>query len=55
LKSRLRRVIAVVKVRGSAHSNEPHLFEINEDGFVIGDPLVDYEGLLGGQPALVNA
>lgn len=54
LKSKLRRVIAVVKVRGSAHSNELHLFEINQDGLVIGDPLVDYEGLLGGQPTLAT-
>jgi circadian clock protein KaiC len=55
LKSKLRRVIAVVKVRGSAHSDELHPFEINGNGFVIGDPLVDYEGLLGGQPALATA
>ena len=54
LKSELRRVMAVVKVRASAHSNELHLFEINDDGLVIGDPLTEYEGLLGGQPALAT-
>ena len=54
MKSELRRVIAVVKVRASAHSNELHLFEINDDGLVIGDPLTGYEGLLGGQPALAT-
>ncbi len=54
LKSRLRRVIAVVKVRGSAHSNELHLFEITQDGLVIGDPPVDCEELPGGQLALTT-
>jgi circadian clock protein KaiC len=54
LKSELRRVMAVVKVRSSAHSNELHLYEINDDGLVIGDPLTEYEGLLGGQPALAT-
>jgi len=48
--SRLERVMAVVKVRGSAHSNELRLFSINDDGIRIGDMLADYEGLLGGRP-----
>jgi circadian clock protein KaiC len=52
LNSELRRLIAVVKVRASAHSSELHLFEINDDGLVIGEPLSGYEGLLGGKPAL---
>jgi circadian clock protein KaiC len=52
LKSELRRVIAVVKVRASAHSNELHLFEINDEGIIIGDPLTGYEGLLSGHPRL---
>jgi len=51
--SHLKRVIAVVKVRGSAHSDEIRQFEINDGGIVIGDPLVDYEGLLGGRPMRV--
>ncbi|KAB0663810.1 AAA family ATPase [Oryzomonas japonica] len=48
--SRLKRVMAVVKVRGSAHSNELRLFEIIDGTIVIGDPVLDYEGILGGQP-----
>jgi len=48
--SRLQRVMAVVKVRGSAHSNEIRQFEIGDSGIVIGDPVLDYEGLLGGRP-----
>jgi circadian clock protein KaiC len=48
--SSLKRVMAVVKVRASVHSNEIRQFEITDDGIVIGDPVLDYEGLLGGRP-----
>ena len=50
LKGQLRRVLAVVKVRGSAHSKELRAFEITEDGIVIGDALGNYDGLLTGHP-----
>jgi circadian clock protein KaiC len=50
--SRLRRVMAVVKVRASAHSNELREFEINDGGIVIGETLPDYGGILSGSPAL---
>jgi len=49
--SRLQRVLAVVKVRGSAHSNELRLFHIDDDGIKIGEMLPGHEGLLGGRPA----
>jgi circadian clock protein KaiC len=48
--SRLRRVLAVVKVRASAHSDELRLFSIDDGGIQIGDMLPDQEGLLGGRP-----
>ena len=48
--SRLRRVMAVVKVRASAHSNELREFGIDDDGIRIGDTLSDREGLPGGRP-----
>ena len=48
--SRLLRVMAAVKVRGSAHSNELRLFSIDEKGIRIGDRLPGREGLLGGRP-----
>ena len=48
--SRLLRVMAVVKVRASAHSNELRLFTINDSGLCIGDRLDGQEGLLGGRP-----
>jgi len=48
--SRLLRVVAVVKVRASAHSNQLREFSIDEDGLHIGQMLPDQEGLLGGRP-----
>jgi circadian clock protein KaiC len=54
VESCLKRVIAVVKVRGSAHSNELRLFEITDAGIIIGEPVQDYEGLLSGRPTLAR-
>jgi len=48
--SRLLRVMAVVKIRASDHSNELRLYSIGEDGIRIGEMLPDQEGLLGGRP-----
>jgi len=48
--SRLRRVLAVVKVRASAHSDELREFSIDDGGIRIGQMLTDQEGLLGGRP-----
>ena len=52
IESRLKRVLAVVKVRGSTHSNELRQFEITDAGIVIGDPVRDHEGLLSGRATL---
>ena len=48
--SRLLRVMAVVKVRASYHSNELRLYSIGDDGIHLGEMLPDQEGLLGGRP-----
>ena len=48
--SRLLRVMAVVKLRGSNHSNELREYTIDDDGIQIGAMLPDQEGLLGGRP-----
>ena len=48
--SQLQRVLAVVKVRASAHSDELRLFHIDNNGIKIGAMLADQEGLLGGRP-----
>lgn len=50
LKGRLRRVMAVVKVRGSKHSDELRLFTLSDNGIEVGDTLADQEGLLSGRP-----
>ena len=50
VESRLRRLLAVVKVRGSNHSHELREFTIAESGILIGDMLPNEEGLLGGRP-----
>jgi circadian clock protein KaiC len=48
--SRLLRMMAVVKVRASAHSDQLRLFHIDDDGIRMGEMLIDQEGLLGGRP-----
>ncbi len=49
--SRLQRVMGVVKVRASAHSNELRLYSIGDEGIRMGEMLPDQEGLLGGRPS----
>jgi len=48
--SRLRRVLAVVKVRDSAHSEQLREYSIDDDGIHIGAMLAAHEGLLSGRP-----
>ena len=51
IESRLRRLMAVVKMRGSAHSNQLRLFTIDQDGIHLDGTLPDYAGLLAGRPS----
>ena len=55
VQSRLRRVMAVVKVRASAHSDELREYSIGNDGIRIGDMLLGEEGLLGGRPTRTSS
>jgi circadian clock protein KaiC len=48
--SRLRRLLAVAKLRASAHSDELREYTVGDDGIRIGGRLADQEGLLGGRP-----
>jgi circadian clock protein KaiC len=50
LQSRMQRVMAVVKVRGSAHSKEIRAYEITKAGIAVGEMLPEYDGLLTGHP-----
>jgi circadian clock protein KaiC len=54
VKSRLLRMMAVIKVRASLHSNELREYSIGDGGILIGQTLPDQEGLLGGRPREVE-
>ena len=47
-----KRAFSVVKVRGSEHSKDIRLYDINDDGMVIGETLSDYAGILSGHPKI---
>jgi circadian clock protein KaiC len=51
VESRLRRVMAVAKVRASAQSDELREYGIDAEGINIGETLPNQEGLRGGRPA----
>jgi circadian clock protein KaiC len=48
----LKKVLAVYKMRGSAHSPEFRLYDISEKGAVVGGPLRNYHGIVTGVPEL---
>ena len=50
LVGQFKRVCSVAKVRGSEHSKDIRLFQITDDGIVIGDILSEYAGILSGRP-----
>jgi circadian clock protein KaiC len=53
LEGEFKRVISVVKVRGSKHSKALRLFDIEDDAVVIGAALSQYEGILSGKPTSI--
>jgi circadian clock protein KaiC len=52
IQGKLRRALAVVKVRGSAHSDDICLYDITADGIAVGASLEQFEGILTGKPAV---
>jgi circadian clock protein KaiC len=50
LRGQFKRVISVVKVRGSEHSKDVRFFDIEGDSIRIGERLSGYSGILSGQP-----
>jgi circadian clock protein KaiC len=52
LQGQFKRVISVVKVRGSAHSKDIRFFDIDQDNIVIGEPLAQYDSILSGHPTI---
>ena len=53
LDGQFKRAISVVKVRGSEHSKDIRLYDITDQGVVLGDTLSEYAGIMSGRP-LVN-
>lgn len=45
-----KRALSVVKVRGSQHSKDIRLFDIDEEGIILGETLSDYDGITTGRP-----
>ncbi len=50
IEGQLRRVLSVIKVRGSAHSKDIRLFDITDEGILIGEALSGYDGIMSGHP-----
>ncbi|SMP80614.1 ATPase domain-containing protein [Noviherbaspirillum suwonense] len=50
----LRRVLSVVKVRGSKHSKQIRFFDVDSDKITIGDPLQSYQGILSDRPTEIE-
>jgi circadian clock protein KaiC len=52
MEGELKRVMAVIKMRGSDHSHEFRLYEVSAKGVVVGDSLTEYAGIITGVPTL---
>jgi circadian clock protein KaiC len=52
IESQFKRVISVVKVRGSEHSKDIRLFDITGEGIIIGETLSGYSGIMSGRPSI---
>ena len=48
--SEFKRVMSVIKVRGSPHEKSIRLYDIDQAGIHLGQPLTDYQGIMGGRP-----
>jgi circadian clock protein KaiC len=47
-----KRVLSVVKVRGSEHCKDIRLFDITDQGIIIGETLSEYAGIMSGHPTV---
>ncbi|MDD4963502.1 MAG: ATPase domain-containing protein [Gallionella sp.] len=50
IEGQFKRAFSVVKVRGSEHSKDIRLFDITNDGIIVGETLSDYAGIMSGRP-----
>jgi len=51
IEGQFKRAISVIKVRGSAHSKDIRLFDITEEGIMIGETLSGMVGITTGSPS----
>ncbi len=51
---RVRRAISVIKKRTSAHEDTIREFRIDKRGITLGEPLIDFQGVLRGVPSFVG-
>lgn len=54
IEGQLRKVLAVVKMRGSEHSHDFRSYDISAEGVQLGDRLPDYDGISTGHPIRVT-
>ncbi len=47
-----KRVFSVIKVRGSNHIKDIRLFDITDEGIIIGETLSGYAGIMSGRPTV---
>ena len=55
LEGQFKRVVSVVKVRGSGHSKDIRFYDIDAEGMKIGTALSQYQGILSGEPYRAQA
>ncbi len=54
IEGELKRVLSIVKVRGSAHSKQIRFFDVEHDKITIGDALSTYQGILSDRPTEID-
>jgi len=52
MEGELRRVMAVIKMRGSEHSHQFRLYDVTARGVVVGGTLTEYDAIITGVPTL---
>ena len=48
IEGEIRKVMMVIKMRGSKHSKDLRLYDVTETGLEVGDSLHDYRGIITG-------
>lgn len=54
IEGELRRVLSIVKVRGSNHSKQIRFFDVQSDRITLGEPLSRYQGILSDRPKEID-